>query len=244
MATIIEPRKLPTTTKTVALPDSILPKEWTLADVVEQLGGIPAERIRMYPPPGMAREQDIEALDAQRDRLIELIDGVLVEKTVGFYEAQLAMLLGYFINRYLEGQRFGVVIGADGPVRLFDGQVRMPDVCFVRRERLPKPVNGRYAAILPVAPDLAVEVISPGNTQREMDRKLRDYFASGVKLVWYFYPESRTAIAFDGVDQFTTLQESDVLNGGEVLPNFVLPLKELFAAVDEQQKMLDGSDED
>jgi Uma2 family endonuclease len=244
MSTIADPRNVPTTTDMVALPDSILPKEWTLADVVEQLGGIPADRIRIYPPPGMAREHDIVSLDASRGPLCELIDGVLVEKTVGFYEAQLAMLVGYYINRYLEGKRLGVVMGADGPVRLFDGQVRMPDVSFVRSERLPKPVNRRYPAILPVAPDLAVEVISPGNSQREMERKLSDYFASGVKLVWYFYPDSRSVVAYTSVDKFNTLHESDVLDGGEVLPQFALPLHGLFAAVDEQQKMLDGTDKD
>jgi hypothetical protein len=83
-----------------------------------------------------------------------------------------------------------------------------------------------------VAPDLAVEVLSEGNTEGEMQRKLRDYFAAGVRLVWYVDPRSRTAKAYTAPDQGIVLDQQQSLSGGEVLPGFELPLRDLFAELD------------
>ena len=74
-----------------------------------------------------------------------------------------------------------------------------------------------------------MEVISPSNTDREMERKLREYFAAGAELVWYIYPESQSAIVYTGPDQFTEIDVDGVLSGGEVLPGFELSLQKLFA---------------
>ncbi|MCE5268992.1 MAG: hypothetical protein LLG00_14035, partial [Planctomycetaceae bacterium] len=73
----------------IALPPatSVLPLDWTIADVLTHLGGIPPERVRLFPPPGTATEKDVEELDDHADRLCELIDGVLVEKTMGYKES-------------------------------------------------------------------------------------------------------------------------------------------------------------
>jgi Uma2 family endonuclease len=61
-----------------------------------------------------------------------------------------------------------------------------------------------------------------------MERKLREYFQAGVRLVWYVDPEARTVEIFTAVDWSTMLDESRTLDGGDVLPGFVLPLRELF----------------
>ena len=82
-----------------------------------------------------------------------------------------------------------------------------------------------------LAPDLAIEVLSQGNTEAEMQRKLRDYFAAGVRLVWYVDPATRSAWAFTAVDQVAELTEEQGLSGGDVLPGFELPLRDLFAKV-------------
>jgi Uma2 family endonuclease len=110
------------------------------------------------------------------------------------------------------------------------GQVRAPDVSFIRWERLPE--GELKPAIYPIAPDLAVEVLSKGNTAREMDRKLRDYFKAGVRLVWYIRPKTRTARAYTAVDNFIGIPADGSLLGGSVLPGFELPLATLFARVD------------
>ena len=90
--------------------------------------------------------------------------------------------------------------------------------------------------ILDQVPDLAVEVLSPSNTAKEMERKLREYFAGGARLVWYVEPEKRIVDVFTSVDQLTTLDESQSLDGGEVLPGFKLSIKDWFARAGQRGK--------
>ena len=80
-----------------------------------------------------------------------------------------------------------------------------------------------------MAPDLAVEVISRDNTREEMDRKLSDYFAAGVRLVWYVYPATREVRVYASPEKYVTLGAQDTLDGGDVLPGFQLPLATFFA---------------
>jgi Uma2 family endonuclease len=79
---------------------------------------------------------------------------------------------------------------------------------------------------------LAIEIPSEGNTPGEMQRKLRDYFAAEVRLVWYIDPRSRTAMVYTAADNGEPLTEADVLDGGAVLPGFSLPLSKLFAKLE------------
>ncbi len=74
---------------------SCFPTDWTVADMQQQLGGIPLARIRMVPPPGTATEEDVLAVHARTGRLCELVDGTLVEKVMGYRESRLAVVLGY-----------------------------------------------------------------------------------------------------------------------------------------------------
>lgn len=204
------------------------PTEWTLADMLSHLGDIPPERIRMCPPPGMATEQDVLHAKSRFNRVCELIDGVLVEKTVGYYESLVAATIIQFLGRFVETHDLGIVLGEAGTLRILPTQVRVPDVCFISWEKFPD----RQLPAQPVprlAPDLAVEVLSPGNTEAEMQRKLQDYFTAGVRLVWYVDPRTRSARAYTAVDQCVAVGEPGSLCGGEVLPGFELPLKELFA---------------
>lgn len=83
--------------------------------------------------------------------------------------------------------------------------------------------------MLRLAPALAVEVLSPGNTREEMDRKLQDYFAAGVRLVWNVDPEARAVTVYTAPDRSCVLAEDQTLDGGDVLPGFTLPLRKLFA---------------
>jgi Uma2 family endonuclease len=74
-----------------------------------------------------------------------------------------------------------------------------------------------------------VEILGPGNTREEMDRKLRDYFSAGVRLVWYVDPAARNVRVYTAADKVEVLDQSRSLNGGDVLPGFSLPVQELFA---------------
>jgi Uma2 family endonuclease len=204
------------------------PFEWTAADWQSHLGGIPLQRIRMYPRPGMATEKDVLEIHARTGRLCELVDGVLVEKPMGFYESELAAALIFFLGEYLRTHRLGTTAGEAGMLKILPTQVRIPDVSFIRWGRLPD----RRAPIPAVAPDLAVEVLSESNTEEEMAQKLRDYFAAGTLLVWYIDPRARSARAYTALEQYVVIDEAGTLSGGDVLPGFELRLKDLFAAVE------------
>lgn len=201
----------------------------TVAELLERLGGIAPERVRWQPLPGTAVEDDVERCKYHDGRkfLLELVEGTLVEKVVGRYESQLALLLAIELGIFLKTHPLGILIGSDGGHRLDLGLVRMPDVAFISKQRLSQ-LKGR-PAVVPFGPDLAVEVISPGNTDREMDRKLQEYFDAGVKLVWYTYPETQTVLVYRSVDQVRELTVDDSLDGEDVLPGFMLSIREWFS---------------
>jgi Uma2 family endonuclease len=143
------------------------------------------------------------------------------------FESLLAFVLGYFLLRFLDEHDLGVVLGGDGFLRLFPGQVRAPDVSFISWKRMP---NQEFPteAIASLAPDLAVEILSPSNTEAEMRRKLRDYFHAGGKLVWIVDPGARTVRVHTSPRRSTLLTEDDTLTGGKVLPGFRLPIRTWF----------------
>jgi Uma2 family endonuclease len=217
----------PPTTAAAASPGSPAAPPETLAELHRRLGGVPLERIRCQPPPGTATEDDVLRRVNGEKHLFELVDGVLVEKAMGYYESVLAVVLIQLLSNFLEQHDLGVVSGADGTLRLMPGLVRIPDVAFIAWERFP---NRRLPAepIPGIAPDLAVEVLSEGNTDAEMERKLGEYFATGVRLVWYLDPKSRTARVYTSPTTVQVLTEADTLEGEPVLPGFRLPLREWF----------------
>ncbi len=199
----------------------------TLADVLDCLGHIPPERIRVSPEPGTANEQHAIDINESNTGLVELIDGILVEKTVSYYESNLAFKIARMIDDFLATNEIGAVAGADGMVRLSPGQIRVPDVSFVAWDSL----SGGEIPEEPVlvqAPDLAVEVLSRSNTKQEMDRKLRDYFTSGVRAVWVLNPKTKSMKVYSAPDRFEEVGASGTVDGGEVLPGFQLSLENLF----------------
>lgn len=206
---------------------SVLPLHWTAADLHDHLGHIPLQRIRLYPPPGAATLADVLTVQAQEDRLCELVDGVLVEKTVGYYESRIALLIGYFLEGFLGQHDLGIVLGADGMLELQPDQVRIPDVSFLSWAHFPD--RDLPSEPIPrLVPDLAVEVLSTSNTAQEMNRKLQEYIAAGTQLVWYVDPEQQRITVHDALGQRTELGVEDVLDGGNVLPGFQLSIRELF----------------
>jgi Uma2 family endonuclease len=206
-------------------------KAETVADLLERLGGIQPARVRLCPTPGTATEADVATIEANENRLFELADGVLVEKIRGYRESFIACLIVTALNNFVVPRRLGAITGADGMMRLFPGLVRIPDVAFITRDRLP---GGKVPAepVPSLVPDLAIEVLSVGNTPAEMDRKRREYFDAGVRLLWLVDPDARTVKVYspDRSDPLVRT-ESHSLDGAEVLPGFSLGLHALFADV-------------
>jgi Uma2 family endonuclease len=199
----------------------------TVSELWESLGKVPLERIRLNPPPGTATEEDLIRAEARFNRLCELIDGTLVEKPVGWYESRLAGLLFRDLEDHAEKHDLGFVVGESGMLRVEPRRVRMPDVAFFSWKHFPDRVlpDGQ---ILDLVTDLAIEVLSPGNTRGEMELKRREYFLGGCRLVWEIDPVKKTARVYTAPDESRLVRETGKLDGAEVLPGFELSLAHLF----------------
>ncbi len=207
------------------------PEFRTVADLLHRLGDVPPDRVRLRPTPGTATERDLLKPEA---KLCELVEGVLVEKPMGLVESMLTMELAMYLVAFVKRHHLGVVTGPDGTIRLMPGLVRIPDIAFISWERLP----GRRApttTFLDLGPDLAIEVLSKGNTRREMERKLREYFAAGTRLAWLIDPRTRSAWVHTSPEAVTKLGADGTLDGGDILPGFALRLVELFECLDRGQ---------
>jgi Uma2 family endonuclease len=200
----------------------------TIADLLTRLGNVPANRVRLHPTPGTATEKDLIRVLDHENRPCELVEGTLVEKPMGFDESQIAVTIIILMGSFVRRHKLGLVTGEGGTIRLIRGLVRIPDVAFVSWDRL----AGRKRPKVPIpqlAPDLVVEVLSKSNTKREMDRKLREYFEAGVRSVWIVDPKKRTVRQYSALDQSVLLNEDESLDGGAILPGFVLRVKDIFA---------------
>ncbi|MCA9113152.1 MAG: Uma2 family endonuclease [Planctomycetaceae bacterium] len=219
---------------TTAPSDQSTAGDSTLADLVERLGGIPLDRIKLHPAPGTATEEDVI-----RYKCCELLDGVIVEKDMGWEESGWQQILGWFIENYLRMNRIAVLAGADGLTRLKPGRVRIPDLGVYRLDRFP---NGKAerVAICNIAPDWAIEVLSRSNTKREMEEKREHFFAAGTSRIWIVDPRKRTIEDWTSKKSMSILTADDTADLGEILPGFTLNIREWFDEVDATFEATDG----
>jgi Uma2 family endonuclease len=203
----------------------------TIDDLLHELGDVPASRVRVSPSPGHATVQDVLDVHARERRLCELVDGTLVEKAMGYKESMVALALAAALREFVVARNLGLVTGEAGMMRILAGLVRIPDLAFVSWGRL---AGGRVPSdpVPALAPDLAVEVLSAGNTPREMERKRGEYFRAGVRLVWMIDIDARTVDVYTAPEDPTTLAGGQSLDGWDVLPGFTFPLRDLFADLD------------
>jgi Uma2 family endonuclease len=200
---------------------AVVDRREALAHVADRLGGIPVDRIVRWPPPGTATDEDL----LREPRLCELVDGVLVEKPMATFESLLAIILVRILGPYLDVHDLGIVVGEAGLQRLAPGLVRAPDVSFISWDQFAGRKRPREA-IFSVFPDLAVEVLSPTNTEKEMARKRGEYFAAGTRLMWIMDPESVTVQVWTSPVDCSVRTVDDVLDGGDVLPGFRVSIRE------------------
>lgn len=154
----------------------------------------------------------------------ELICEPLPGEDHGLVAASLLVHLGAFVREHRLGRVYsetGFVV-ARGP-----DTVRGPDASFVSAHRAVQTV--RRGPFFEGAPDLAVEVLSPSNTKKEIAAKIREYFAAGAQAVWVADPSRRTVTVHLREGEPATLSDGDTLDGGAVLPGFRLPVAEIFA---------------
>jgi Uma2 family endonuclease len=159
----------------------------------------------------------------------ELIDGVPKEKAMGAESDEIAVGVAAALRAFVRTNRMGHVYGSQTGFQCFPGKptlVRMPDTSFVAAGRLPG--NKTPEGYIKVAPDIAVEVISPNELYEEVEAKVADYRSAGVKLIWVISPKSRTVLIrrLDGT--CAEFGETGQLSGEDVIPGFACPVAELF----------------
>ncbi len=202
----------------------------TMADLRKRLGNIPLDRIRFHPAPGTATMKDVIEVERRENRSCELVDGTLVEKALGAREAYVAWVLGHLLGLYLARNDIGIGLAPDGMMRIAPGLVRIPDLSFISWDKLPDQMLPEEP-VPDLVPDLAVEVLSEGNTVAEMKRKVGEYFEAGVRLVWLIDVKKRSARAYTAPHRSVPIREDRSLDGGDVLPGFSVPLADLFRRI-------------
>jgi Uma2 family endonuclease len=159
----------------------------------------------------------------------DLVKGELRKMSpAGSEHGAIIMRLAVALGRYVEENDLGEVFAAETGFKLASNPdtVLGPDLAFVSNEKIPP--TGIPVKFWPGAPDLAVEVISPGNTRREIEEKIEEYLASGVSLVWIISPKHHTVTVHRMKAEPVTLSESNILDGQNVVPGFQYSVAGLF----------------
>jgi len=173
----------------------------------------------------------IARLPENEEKRLALIDGEIVEMASSSQKnTVIGMRVGYFLNAFVIPRDLGYVTGADGGFTLDEHNARQPDIGFISKARHPE-LNG---VEFPIAPDLAVEVISPSESSKDVLKKVTSYIQSGTRLVWTIYPEDKTIYVWkasaEGGLNTQPLKGDDLLDGGDVLPGFSVKVSEIFPA--------------
>ncbi len=188
---------------------------------------MPAERAYVPKMPATLMTAEELLHTSIPDRRTELVKGILVVREPagdrhGRVTMNLTIRLGTYVERAAAGQLFAAETGFT--LSRAPDTVRAADIAFVRRERLPEPIPG----FPELAPDLVVEVLSPGDRPGETLTKVGDWLGSGVRLVWVIDPERRLARVYrhDGSEAIVTTDGT--LDGEDVLPGFSCPLASIL----------------
>jgi Uma2 family endonuclease len=158
------------------------------------------------------------------EKTYEFINGEILEVVSNPKSSKLGMKIGRFIDAFVDEHDLGHVTGADGGYQV--GEERfIPDVGYISYKRMPELLS--EDGYVPTAPDLAVEVISPTDTKRNLTTKLADYLAAGT-VVWLVDPDEKQIDVCVPNEAVKNYKLEDTLDGGKVLEGFSLPLKKVF----------------
>ena len=168
--------------------------------------------------------------DRYFDDNYELIDGIPTEREMGAVSDRVALRIGGRLDAYVSRTKLGQAYGSQTAYRdcypNSPKRMRRPDASFVAQNRLPggHAPDGEFT----IAPDLAIEVLSPNDLCEDLEDKLRDYREAGVKLVWVLSPRCKTVRVIRADRTEMTLLESETLSGENIVPGFSVAIAELF----------------
>ena len=170
-----------------------------------------------------ATEQDL--LRTPRDgQKYELVDGQIRVSPAGTRHGRVCTRLVLRLGAFVEERRLGDLFDSSTGFRLPGGNVRLPDVSFVAKGRLVGDLDG----FGDLAPDLAVEVLSPGDRSRDVLDKVGEYLEAGVHLVWVIDPKRRSAAVYRSLTDTRKLGPDDSLDGEDVVPGFQCRLADVI----------------
>jgi len=157
----------------------------------------------------------------------ELIRGELYPTMpAGTLHGVITIRLSTYLSFFVMENHLGEVTAAETGFKLINQSIVGADIGFVGKENLAK--FGVPESFFPTAPDLAVEVVSPGNSSEEISTKVEDYLSSGSRLVWIVYPKRKVVVVYRTNNTVSFLHETDELDGEDVLPGFRCSLAKIF----------------
>jgi Uma2 family endonuclease len=175
------------------------------------------------------------ALPEHADQRFELHDGVIEEMPPSSPQnSYLAGLIITMLNNFVVPRQLGFVTVPDGGYQVGANKIYQPDVAYISKQRLPSLKS--VGTVIPMAPDLAVEIVSPSESDRKVMRKAKDYLHGGAKLVWAVYPEEKEVdvhrLTTNGGVETNTIDIDGELDGEDVLPGLKISLKAIFDAAE------------
>jgi len=174
---------------------------------------------------------DLWEISHQSADRYELVRGELIKMSpTGGVHGYVTMEIGAILRNHVRQHQLGLVTAAETGYILVDEPrtVRAPDVGLIQKARVPNPIPEKY---FPLAPDLAVEVVSPRDTAKDIRNRVKDFLNAGTPIVWVVYPSSKSVDihTMTAEGQLTrTLEETDTLTGEILIPNFEVRVADLF----------------
>lgn len=174
--------------------------------------------------------EDFEALVAlpeNRDKRLIFVDEMVIDVTSNQKSSSYAAWILIALGKHIEEEDLGDVTGADGGY-IVAGARLSPDVGFISRKRQPEPPDVTYN---PLAPDFAVEVISPSDLEKPAERiepRLKKYLEAKIPLLWLVYPHRKQIEVYAYGEHIRTAGIGDILDGADVIIDWQLPVKQIF----------------
>lgn len=173
-------------------------------------------------------DQEFLAL-SEKEGHYEIVNGELISMgNSGALHGHIAILISSALFAVVNTHKLGVLFDSSTAFKMKNGNKRSPDIAFFAKERL-QGMTELPTGFLEGSPDLAVEILSPGNTVEEIEGKITEYFDNGARLVWVISPVQHYVLVYRYAQEPDRLLKStDYLDGEDVVPGFTLPVADLF----------------
>lgn len=171
--------------------------------------------------------EQIVNLRENAEKILELMGGEIYEVPSNPRSSNIASKINYYFGEYVIENPIGYITGEAGGYIVAEQDRFAPDVAFISKGRQPILPEEGYN---PIAPDLAVEVVSPSDDMARLMYKKDRYLANGTRLVWIVYPKRQEVEVYAPGQPMRIVGVDGVLHGGDVLPGFRLPVRSIFAA--------------